>query len=106
MYSSNLPPAKTPSNFGPNFLSDKMAKMTFSVTIPVINDSGVSESTGVDRVFPKILKRTCLGSRSIGLMFSGKPMKKIKFVNPSLKNFVKSVSEKLKICILNFNVHS
>ena len=36
MYSSILPPAKTPKSFGPSFLSESMVKITFSITIPVI----------------------------------------------------------------------
>ena len=83
MYSSRRPPANTPISLGPNFRSDKMAKMTFSVTIPVIKDSGVSCSKGI-KVLPKIRNNTCRGSRSWVLMFGGSPTKKIRLDKPSL----------------------
>ena len=42
MYSSILPPAKTPKSFGPSFLSESMVKITFSITIPVIKKIMIS----------------------------------------------------------------
>ena len=61
-----------------------MVKITFSMTMPVMKDSGVSLSNGVN-VLPKILSKTCLGSLSCGLMFCGNPTKKIRLDKPPLE---------------------
>ena len=85
MYSSSLPPGKTPINLGPNLRSERRVKMTLSMTRAVRQASEDAESCSF-KALPKILRRTSEGSRPRGLTWVGRLQQYIRLLRPPLEN--------------------